>query len=137
MRAGRGDERSEPRTSPIFANLRSVVERILGSFPIIAPNSRLFRIKTLRSALELVCTRIGISCLDYIRCTLFITNALKCAVTPNTIAGWVEHSDGGILVAKTYGHLRKKFSEEAAKRICPARERVVVGEAKKQSAPKA
>jgi len=35
----------------------------------------------------------------------------------DTIAGWVGHKDGGLLVAKTYGHLRDTHSFEMAKRM--------------------
>lgn len=33
------------------------------------------------------------------------------------IAGWVGHKDGGVLVAKTYGHVRDEPSFEMAKRM--------------------
>ena len=33
------------------------------------------------------------------------------------IASWVGHKDGGVLVAKTYGHLRDTHSFEMAKRM--------------------
>ena len=33
------------------------------------------------------------------------------------IAEWLGHQDGGVLVAKTYGHLRTEFSQEMAKRM--------------------
>ena len=33
------------------------------------------------------------------------------------IAGWLGHKDSGILVAKTYGHLRDTHSYEMAKRM--------------------
>ena len=29
-----------------------------------------------------------------------------------TLANWLGHADGGILVSKTYGHLRQEFSDE-------------------------
>lgn len=33
------------------------------------------------------------------------------------IAGWVGHKDGGVLVAKTYGHLRDEHSTLMATRM--------------------
>ena len=38
-----------------------------------------------------------------------------------TIAAWVGHKDGGLLVAKTYGHLRDTHSHEMAKRMTVSR----------------
>jgi hypothetical protein len=34
-----------------------------------------------------------------------------------TIAGWLGHKDGGVLVATTYGHLRQEHSDAMAKRM--------------------
>ena len=33
------------------------------------------------------------------------------------IAGWLGHKDGGVLVARTYGHLRNEHSAAMAKRM--------------------
>ena len=47
----------------------------------------------------------------------FVSNAIEVGVDFKTIAAWVGHKDGGILVAKTYGHLRDTHSAEMAKRM--------------------
>ena len=36
----------------------------------------------------------------------FCSNAIEAGIDFKVIAGWLGHKDGGILVAKTYGHLR-------------------------------
>ena len=45
----------------------------------------------------------------------FVSNAIEKGVDFKTIAAWVGHKDGGILVAQTYGHLRDTHSKEMAK----------------------
>ena len=45
----------------------------------------------------------------------FISNAIEKGIDFKTIAAWVGHKDGGLLVAKTYGHLRDTHSFEMAK----------------------
>jgi site-specific recombinase XerD len=47
----------------------------------------------------------------------FVSNAIEAGVDFKTIAAWVGHKDGGLLVAKTYGHLRDAHSFEMAKRM--------------------
>ncbi|PXA04351.1 hypothetical protein DDZ13_07410 [Coraliomargarita sinensis] len=45
----------------------------------------------------------------------FVSNAIEKGIDFKTIAAWVGHKDGGLLVAKTYGHLRDTHSFEMAK----------------------
>ena len=47
----------------------------------------------------------------------FCSNCIEAGVDFKVIAGWLGHVDGGVLVAKTYGHLRDVHSREMAKRI--------------------
>jgi integrase len=47
----------------------------------------------------------------------FVSNAIEAGIDFKTIAAWVGHKDGGVLVAKTYGHLRDTHSFEMAKRM--------------------
>ena len=46
-----------------------------------------------------------------------MSNAIEAGIDFKVIAGWVGHKDGGLLVAKTYGHLRDTHSTEMAKRM--------------------
>ena len=45
----------------------------------------------------------------------FVSNAIEKGIDFKTIANWIGHKDGGLLVAKTYGHLRDSHSHEMAK----------------------
>ena len=47
----------------------------------------------------------------------FCSNAIEAGIDFKVIAGWLGHKDGGILVAKTYGHLRDAHSFEMSKRM--------------------
>jgi hypothetical protein len=44
-------------------------------------------------------------------------NTIETGVDFKAIAGWLGHKDGGLLVAKTYGHLRDEHSATMAKRM--------------------
>jgi len=47
----------------------------------------------------------------------FCSNAIEAGIDAKVIAGWLGHSDGGVLVLATYGHLRKDHADEMAKRM--------------------
>ena len=47
----------------------------------------------------------------------FCSNAIEAGIDFKAIAGWLGHKDGGLLVAKTYGHLRDEHSAIMAKRM--------------------
>jgi len=47
----------------------------------------------------------------------FCSNAIEAGIDFKAIAGWLGHKDGGILVAKTYGHLREEHSEAMAAKM--------------------
>lgn len=113
-----GTKNHHERTIPIFPSLKTVIQRILERRSDSKPTERLFNVDSPRGALKLAHERCGLPhfTVHSLR-HFFITNALEQGITPKTIAGWVGHSDGGILVAKTYGHLRKEFSEDVAQRM--------------------
>ena len=47
----------------------------------------------------------------------FCSNAIEVGIDFKTIAGWLGHKDGGILVARTYGHLRDEHSAAMAQKM--------------------
>jgi integrase len=47
----------------------------------------------------------------------FCSNLIEKNIPDHVIAAWLGHSDGGILVKTTYGHLRKGFSDDMAKLV--------------------
>ena len=47
----------------------------------------------------------------------FCSNAIEARIDFKVIDEWLGHKDGGILVAKTYGHLRNEHSSAMAKKM--------------------
>ena len=65
--------------------------------------------------MKLACKRAGLPSFSVHSLRhFFATNAIELDVNFKTLGEWLGHSDGGILAAKTYGHLRREFSEEMA-----------------------
>ncbi len=110
-----GNKNHKERSIPLFPNLEAVVIRIIENRKLSAPGEKLFEILSPRGAMELACKRAGLPHFNVHSLRhFFATNAIEAGVNFKTLGDWLGHSDGGILAAKTYGHLRQEFSEEMA-----------------------
>ena len=112
-----GTKNHEMRVVPLFPVFRAFVERLQAQGPRPA-DKPLVPILDGKNALDTACKLNGYPhftnhCMRH----FFVSNALEKGVDFKTIAAWVGHKDGGLLVAKTYGHLRDTHSYEMAKRI--------------------
>ncbi len=112
-----GTKNQEARVVPLFPVLRDFLDRVRETrHP--SPNEPLVPISDAKKALNSVCKFKGWPhfthhCLRH----YFVSNVLEKGVDFKTIAAWIGHKDGGILVARTYGHLRDTHSAEMASRI--------------------
>ena len=109
-----GTKGGEPRLVPINPRLRAVIDR-MGKLPDEGP---IFDLKACRDALKNACLRLG---LPHMRIHdlrhLFATQAIEAGVDFLTLAKWMGHKDRGILIMKTYRHLRDDHSLESAKKM--------------------
>lgn len=83
---------------------------------IYNPNERIIPIESGKKALIASCKEANLPhfthhCLRH----YFVSNAIERNIPFHVIASWVGHKDGGLLVTKTYGHLRDSHSHEMAK----------------------
>jgi len=112
-----GTKNHEARVVPLFPALRQLLERLRANHQPAAMD-RVIGIDSAKNALAHGCQAAGLSnfthhCMRH----YFVSNAIESGVDFKTIAAWVGHRDGGLLVAKTYGHLRDTHSIEMAKRM--------------------
>ena len=113
----RGTKNHEARTVPLFPALRELLERIRGDRSP-APTEHVIPINDAKKAIGTACHKAKLPrfthhCLRH----YFVSNAIEAGVDFKVIAGWVGHKDGGVLVAKTYGHMRDTHSFEMARRM--------------------
>ena len=111
-----GTKNHKERVIPLFPNLREVAEQIINKKNNKnRSNVRLFDIDSPRGAIKLAVQRTGMRhfTVHSLR-HFFASNAIEQGINFKVIANWLGHSDGGMLVAKTYGHLRSEFSAEMA-----------------------
>lgn len=112
-----GTKNHEARVVPLFPALRDFLERLQRERPVL-PSGALVPIADAKNALDTACKLNGFPHFTHHSMRhFFVSNAIEKGVDFKTIAAWVGHKDGGLLVAKTYGHLRDTHSFEMAKRM--------------------
>jgi integrase len=113
-----GTKNREQRTVPLFAGVRRLLESILKERGEITKEDRIFGFKNIRQALGSACRRAGLPRFGHHALRhFFCSNAIEAGVDFKAIAGWLGHKDGGVLAAKTYGHLRNEHSAAMAQRM--------------------
>ena len=110
-----GTKNRQVRTVPLFPSMKKFIKEYYGA-ENKQPDEYLFKFKSARKALETACRIIKLPrfthhCLRH----YFVSNAIEKGIDFKTIANWIGHKDGGLLVAKTYGHLRDIHSHQMAK----------------------
>lgn len=109
-----GTKNHEERLVPINRALRGVIER--EGFGDRA--GKLFSIKSPTRALRAACVRLGIdSVTPYTLRHFFATSCMEAGVDVATVADWMGHKDGGVLLLKTYTHVRRAHSLREAGRL--------------------
>ena len=104
-------------TIPIFPQVLPLLKRLRDRGQM-EQGQRVFRVRDPKKALGASCKRLKLphfSPRSLRRC--FITRAIEKGVDFKTIAGWQGHRDGGVLIAKTYSHLRNEHSNNMAKKL--------------------
>lgn len=113
-----GTKNHQERVIPLFPSLRRLLTRICENRPPAHSSDRIFKIESPRGAMGLACKRAGLDnfTVHSLR-HFFASNAIEQGIHFKVIAEWLGHSDGGMLVARTYGHLRAEHSALMAERM--------------------
>lgn len=102
------------RTVPVLPPLRALLDQIRQkriSGPILG-------VKTCIDAMQRACDRLGLPALRHHDLRhYFATACIEEGVDIPTVADWLGHADGGVLLMRTYRHLRSKHSLEAARKV--------------------
>jgi integrase len=102
----------EFRRIPLTTSARAVLDELRPVRPS-GPADPVMPLKSPRIALEGACERLGLSHLRIHDLRhIFATRCIEAGVDIPTIAHWLGHKDGGVLAAKTYGHILEKHSDK-------------------------
>lgn len=113
----KGTKNHEARVVPLFPSLRTYLERKREEDEPAA-DALVSPIASAKRAMASACRKAGLPEFSHHALRhFFVSNAIEQGVDFKTIAAWVGHKDGGVLVARTYGHLRDTHSAEMAKRM--------------------
>lgn len=112
-----GTKNHDVRVVPLFPALRKFFESLHAERKPPA-TERVVKIDSAKTAMGHACRLAKITRFNHHSLRhYFVSNAIEAGIDFKTIAAWVGHKDGGLLVAKTYGHLRDAHSIEMAKRM--------------------
>jgi integrase len=97
---------------PIYPQLRPLLEKLCAHK---AHNEKLFKLSDAKKALSAACKRLELPPFSQRSLRrMFITQAIERGVDVKVIADWQGHRDGGVLILKTYSHVRAAHSQRMA-----------------------
>ncbi|MFZ2280873.1 MAG: tyrosine-type recombinase/integrase [Prosthecobacter sp.] len=105
---------------PIFPQLRPLVEKLMKQAED-KPDAHLLKVDNVKKALTNSCARLNLPHFSHRsmrRC--FVTRCIELGLDFKTVAALQGHRDGGILIAKTYSHLRTEHLDSMAERLVDA-----------------
>ena len=117
--ANTGTKNRRAKTVPMSPPLVSLLRRLYAQFPQQPqPTTHVFSVDNPRRAIATACKTLG-----FPRFTVhslrhfFITNAIEAGLDFRAVAGLVNHSDGGALLARRYAHLRDTHLAASVKKL--------------------
>lgn len=102
---------------PIFPQLRPLVEKLMKQAED-KPEAPLLKVDNVKKALTNACVRLNLphySHRSLRRC--FVTRCIELGMDFKTVAALQGHTDGGVLIAKTYSHLRTEHVDNMAAKL--------------------
>lgn len=102
---------------PIFPQLRPLVEKLMNQAGE-KPEAYLLKVDNVKKALTNACVRLNLPHFSHRslrRC--FVTRCIELGMDFKTVASFQGHTDGGVLIAKTYSHLRTEHVDSMAARL--------------------
>jgi integrase len=102
---------------PIFPQLRPLVEKLMKQADN-KPDADLLKVDNVKKALTNACVRLNLPHFSHRslrRC--FVTRCIELGMDFKTVAALQGHTDGGVLIAKTYSHLRTEHVDNMAAKL--------------------
>jgi integrase len=113
-----GTKNWELRRIPIIPEARALFERMRRERAGEPLDAKLFRVGECQKSLDRAAKKAGTDRITHHDLRhLFATRCIESGVDVPTVSRWSGHKDGGALLMKTYGHLRRENSISQAQRV--------------------
>jgi len=116
--ADTGTKNWELRRVPLICDARTLFQRMRSERVGEALNAKVFRVGECQKALDRACKKVGAHRITHHDLRhLYATRCIESGVDVPTVSRWLGHRDGGALLMKTYGHLRREHSQAQAQKV--------------------
>jgi integrase len=106
------------RRVPMIPDARALFERLRAERPHEPLNAKVFQVRECQKSLDRACKKVGAHRITHHDLRhLFATRCIESGVDIPTVSRWLGHKDGGALLMKTYGHLRREHSQAQALKV--------------------
>jgi integrase len=113
-----GTKNWELRRVPLIPDARALFERMRRDRPREPLDAKVFRVGECQKSLDRAAKKVGADRITHHNFRhLFATRCIESGVDIPTVSRWLGHRDGGSLLMKTYGHLRREHSIAQAQRV--------------------
>jgi integrase len=113
-----GTKNWELRRVPLIPDARMLFQRMQSERPGESLDAKVFRVGECQKAIDRACKKVGTDRITHHDLRhLFATRCIESGVDVPTVSRWLGHKDGGALLMKTYGHLRREHSIAQAQRV--------------------
>jgi integrase len=113
-----GTKNWELRRVPLIPDARALFKRMRGERSDDPLDAKVFRVAECQKSLDRAAKKVGADRITHHDLRhLFATRCIESSVDVPTVSRWLGHKDGGALLMKTYGHLRREHSIAQAQRV--------------------
>jgi integrase len=106
------------RRVPMIPDARTLFERMRSERQGEPLDAKVFLVRECQKSLDRACKKVGTARIVHHDLRhLFATRCIESGVDIPTVSRWLGHRDGGALLMKTYGHLRREHSQAQAAKV--------------------
>jgi integrase len=106
------------RRVPMIPDARALFERLRALRAQEPLDGKVFSVRECQKSLDRACKKVGAHRITHHDLRhLFATRCIESGVDIPTVSRWLGHKDGGALLMKTYGHLRREHSQAQAAKV--------------------